>query len=403
MILTILSYGMGVESTAILLRWVLEAETRRPPPPCPLSELLVIAAQTGNEYADTARDVERYILPLMRAHRIRFVQVARGGQHESDGIVVLSDTEGPDRVYVDGAYRLSDELERNGTVPPYSAEHRCSLKFKAWVIEQWLTANVRLPARHAFGYNAAETERVARSEAAFRERIAFGFNSDESARVARSRRYNTPTRTAFYPLVDWCWDRNRCQEYIVRQLGIVWKRSACVFCPFNNLNDNAISRHKEHPQKVGDALLLEHVSLALNPRATLYRDRSLIQITIDSGNRPALDAYRERLAGKSWAVYRVRRIYSRKAKADRAVERVAVYPTATEAVQCLNVISASRAIQIEELRGIKYVFLEKRSETVFPCREEYFVAAPAVVEEKARFGLAWFEKKWTALQMELAF
>jgi hypothetical protein len=163
-------------------------------------------------------------------------------------------------VYVDGVYRLS--------VPTYSAEHRCSLKFKAWVIEQRLTANVRLPARHTFGYNAAETERVARSEAAFRERIAFGFNRDESARVARSRRYNTPTRTAFYPLVDWGWDRNWCQEYIVRQLGIVWKRSACAFCPFNNLNDNTISRHKEHPQKAGDALLLEHVSLALNPRAT---------------------------------------------------------------------------------------------------------------------------------------
>jgi hypothetical protein len=165
-----------------------------------------------------------------------------------------------------------------------------------------------------------------------------------------------------------------------------------MFCPFNNLNDNAISRRKEHLQKVGDALLLEQVSLALNPRATRYRDCSLIQITIDSENQPALDAYRERLAGKPWVVYRVRRIYSRKAKADRAVERVAVYPTATEAMQYLNVISASRAIQMEELPGIKYVFLEKRSETVFPCREEYFVVAPAIVDKKARYGLGWFEK-----------
>jgi hypothetical protein len=158
MIVTILSYGMGVESTAILLRCVLEADTR----PCGLNELLVISAQAGNEYADTGHDVEKYVLPLMRAHRIRYVQVARGGQREADGIVVLSDTAEPYRVHLDGAYKLSDELERNGTVPTYSAEHRCSLKFKAWVIEQWLTANVRLPARHALGYNSAETERVAR-------------------------------------------------------------------------------------------------------------------------------------------------------------------------------------------------------------------------------------------------
>jgi hypothetical protein len=110
--------------------------------------------------------------------------------------------------------------------------------------------------------------------------------------VARSRSYNTPTRTAFCPLVEWGWDRDRCEGYILTQLGVVWKRSACVFCPFNALNDKAISRHKEHPQSVGDALMLEHVSLALNPRATLYRDRSLIQITIESGNQLALAAYR---------------------------------------------------------------------------------------------------------------
>ncbi len=399
MTVTILSYGMGVESTAILLRWVFEADTR----PCELNELLVISAQTGNEYADTGRDVEKYVLPLMRAHRIRYVQVARGGQREADGVVVLSDTVEPHRVRLDGAYKLSEELERNGTVPTYSAEHRCSLKFKAWVIEQWLTANVRLPARHAFGYNSAETERVARSEAAFRERIAFGFNRDESERVARSRSYNTATRTAFYPLVEWGWDRNRCQEYILSQLGVIWKRSACVFCPFNALNDSAISRHREHPQSVGDALMLEHVSLALNPRATLYKDRSLIQITIESGNRPAVDTYRQKLNSKQWAVYRVRRIYSRKAKADRAVEQAAVFATASEAVDRLRAISASSGIPIEELRGINYVILERRSETVFPCREEYFVAAPAVVEEKARYGLPWFDRKWSALQMELAF
>jgi hypothetical protein len=52
---------------------------------------------------------------------------------------------------------------------------------------------------------------------------------------------------------------------------------------------------------------------------------------------------------------------------------------------------------VDQLRGIHYVFLERRSETVFPCCEEYFVAAPAVVEEKARYGLPWFERKWIAL------
>ena len=92
----------------------LEPETRRP---CDLRDLIVITAQTGNEYPDTGRDVERHILPLLRQHGIRFVQLARHGHLEADGITVLSDTRQPTTVYLDGDYRLSDELRKNGTVP----------------------------------------------------------------------------------------------------------------------------------------------------------------------------------------------------------------------------------------------------------------------------------------------
>jgi hypothetical protein len=110
---TILSYGMGVESTAILLRWCFEEDTR----PCPLDRLVVITAQVGNEYKDTCRDVEMYVLPMMRRHRIRFVQVARHGHWEADGIRILDDSREPIQVFLDGDYKLSDELKRNGTVP----------------------------------------------------------------------------------------------------------------------------------------------------------------------------------------------------------------------------------------------------------------------------------------------
>ena len=39
---TILSYGVGVESTTILVRWLEDASVR----PCPLDELLVITEHT---------------------------------------------------------------------------------------------------------------------------------------------------------------------------------------------------------------------------------------------------------------------------------------------------------------------------------------------------------------------
>ena len=41
---TILSYGMGVESTAILVRWLKEPASR----PCSLDRLIVLTAMTGD-------------------------------------------------------------------------------------------------------------------------------------------------------------------------------------------------------------------------------------------------------------------------------------------------------------------------------------------------------------------
>jgi hypothetical protein len=390
---------MGVESTSILLRWCFEESVR----PCPLDELIVLVAQTGDEHLDTGRDVENYILPLVRAHRIRFVQVARGGPREADGIRVLSDTREPYHIHLEGAYRLSDELRRNGTVPQYSSQHRCSLKFKAFVLEKWLAENIRGTARHAFGYNCDESARIARSEAAQHERIAFGFNAEETERVERSKTYNTLTRTAFYPLVEWGWNRVRCAEYIRSRIGREWRRSACTFCPFSKLDDAAIARQREYPEQIGDALMLEHVSLSLNPRATLYRDRSLLEVVNAASNAPALESYQRKLATSPWAVYRVRRVYSSRAKADGAIECDAKFPSAAEALAHLHSVAATRKIAIAEMRGIQFAFVERRSASEFPCREEYFVAAPALVEEKARYGLPWFEAKWSAVQLQLVF
>lgn len=394
---TILSYGMGVESTALLLRWSLEPETR----PCSLEELVVITAQVGDEYKDTGRDVENHVLPLMRHRRIRYVQVARHGHLESDGVSVLDDSRQPTRVFLDGDYRLSDELKRNGTVPQYGGVHRCALKFKAWVIEEWLDANIRARARHAIGYNADETGRITRSEYAFRERVVFGFNADETGRVNRSCEYNTISREAFYPLLEWGWNRQRCLDYIQSILGVVWRKSACVFCPFNALRGDAIERHREHPVQVGNAMCLEHMSLTLNPRGMLYKGRSLIQITQDAGNHAAIEQYRRNLEAENWALYRVRRIYSGPGKADRAVEKLADFSGQRPAWDSLRDMSIRLGIPVEQYRGIHYVWCERRSETRFPTREEFLTVGPARVENKARYGLNWFEQRWSALQLRL--
>ena len=56
---------------------------------------------------------------------------------------------------------------------------------------------------------------------------------------------------------------------------------------------------------------------------------------------------------------------------------------------------------MERLRDIPYVWRERRSETLFPTREDFLTVAPAAVDEKARYGVVWFEQKWSALQLRL--
>lgn len=403
---TILSYGMGVESSAILVRWLEEPTVR----PCDLSKLVVISAQTGDEYTDTQRDIEVHILPRLRAHNVRFVQVARSGRHQKDGITVLSDSRETTRLHIEGHYKLSDELRAAGTVPQFAGEHICSLKFKAWVIERWLAENIGAPSLHAFGYNAEETKRVLKSEEANARRIAFGFNSAEIKRVARAISYDTAARQSFYPLVEWGWTRQACIDYLRATLGITWRKSACVYCPFTSLKDDAIERHKEHPDQVADALMLEHLSLSLNPRGQLYRDHTLVAITDSSGNQIATDAFRGKLDTAPWAIYRVRRIYragkdsdgtsreDRKGNVIRAVERISPPTERQAAIEKLRNLPGQ--MDTVERHGITYVYRQRCAET-FPTKEEFLVAMPAVVESKARYGLEWFEEQWDAPQLSL--
>jgi hypothetical protein len=304
-------------------------------------------------------------------------------------------------------------FDKAGSLPQFAGEHICSLKFKVWVIESWLRDYYsHSAALHAFGYNADETKRVAKSIAADEKRMAFGFNSEEPKRVQRARQYDSPTRTSIFPLVEWGWTREDCLTYLKDQFGIVWMKSACCFCPFNALKADAIERHKAHPEQVADALMLEHVSLSLNPRGMLYRDKSLIQITMASGNQPALNSFAQKLDASPWSLYRVRRVYKakkgedgrpqedKKGQAIRAVEKLETFPGPAAARTELTRL-AQRLGLAEESKGlISYVYVQRRAET-YPAREDFYVAAPSVVETKARYGIPRFEEQWSAAQGNL--
>ena len=334
----------------------------------------------------------------MRRHRVRYVQVARAGHLEADGIKVLSDTRQPFEIHLQGAYTLQEELSAAGTVPQFSGERRCSLKFKAWVIETWLARELGGQSyRHALGYNVDEQSRIAKSERAFagREpetvRVAFGFNYDEESRIARAAKYDTALRQGWYPLAAWQWSRERCLEYLKAMTGETWRKSACVYCPFNALKADGLARMRQFPEQVAEALMLEYQSLALNPRGTLYRDRTLHSIIASDHHTEALRHFQKRLEAAEYALYRVRRIYRAPGQADRAVEKLM---TGSRAEMMSLFEKASTHLNVRVEHDIFYGYVREREADRYPSVEEFFVVALAAVESKTRHGFEWFEARW---------
>lgn len=402
----VMSNGLGVESVAILLRWLLEPETRD----FDLEQLIVVTAMVGAEWPDTASDFERYLLPLFRQHQVRFVQVARKGHLEKDGIVTLDDSRSAERLCIGGAYTLTEELESAGTVPQYGSEHRCSLKFKAFVIESWMEQELAGLVRHTFGYNCEELVRVAKCDSAMAARVSFGFNADEVDRVALGQQYDTPARLSHYPLVAWGWNREKCLEYIYDKLGVHWRKSACRYCPFARITPEHIARQKQFPAETAMAMFTERLSLAMNQRGQLYKSQPLYQIVLESGNRAAIEAFNQRLNEARWAVYRVRRIYkagrikdgagtidaNKKGNVDRCVERLESFATAAEANARLQELAETLGSTPYKAHDLVYAHIRRR-ESTYPTTEEFLVAAPANVETKARHGVEDFDHKWTTM------
>ena len=415
--IVIQSHGMGVESQAILERWVAEPASR---PFVTWDQLIVVTAQVGEEHKnDTIRDCEARMLPLLREHGVRFVEVARRGFLEEDGIVVLQDTRQPEKLHPDGAFSLGNYLLRSGTVPQFGGpSHKCAQKFKAFVIETWLSFEFQhlkelAPVYHVFGYNADEVVRTVKSDHHINRHNAdrdipapktplmvFGFNSDEGVRTERAMKYDGPHRIGHYPLDEWGWNRQKCIDYIAERSGISWRKSHCGFCPFcaeaSKGEAGAVTRWEESPVETARGLLVEYNSLCFNPRGTLYRDRALVDVITRVKSEAALVEFAKLLEGVPWALYRVRRIYTAKGKAMRYVERLTPDQARAFADSSLRGVVDRDAPQAakQTMRGIDYWMFAEREEGTYPAREGFYVVAPAFMDDKLRGQPEKFNERW---------
>lgn len=393
----VLSYGLGVDSTALLLRWLTEPESRD----FDLDRLLVVTAMTGDEWPRTAALVEEHILPRLREAGVRYAQVARAGSSEADEIEVLDDTTEPRWVFAAGAYKLSDELTAAGTIPQSGGNRICSMKSKGFPIDKYLELHAPDATRHAFGYEAGETSRADKCEEQMAGRLVFGFESTEEGRARRATEYDTPHRVAEFPLIEWGWNREDCQRFIERITGVPdWPKSACVYCPFalgsKDGRERTLLRYDTRIEALMQTLILERRAICLNPRQGLIAGDRLIALITARRRQQALAFWLE-LYRTPHAVYEVRRLWRAKRKNPLRVANtnrdLRVLATGSRQACVWHVRSLGA---VDRADGIERVYLLRAGETL-PRREHFIVAGPAGAIEKS---LPSFPHWWAEAEHE---
>jgi hypothetical protein len=371
------SYGMGADSTAALYRTLVDPACRPPELLPDLSNLIVMIAQTGDEWSDTIRLVEQHMLPAFRRFRVRVVEVARAGPAEADGIVILQDTRRPVRLHANpvehGFFALSEEHRRNGVMPQLGGRRLCSAKAKGFPLDTWR--------KLALGHR--------------RYVHAVGFNRDEGARISGDASVTMGgRREPIYPVHEWNWSRQDCIDYLWRVFGVVWPKSLCRQCCFAGSRTGwpaQLARYQAYPVEAAPHVVDEFVTVALNKESGLFGPNDTLSGRLERDHAgEVLRLARRRAQGMTWALYRVRRLFWAPAQAWRSVHQLRQGEPSTVRAT-LRELAEALGLSLRADAGLPRLWLAERTPDVYPALEEFLVAAPAQAVDKQRRG---FEARW---------
>lgn len=291
-----LSLGMGIDSVALLMNWILDAESRD----FDLSQLVIVTAMTGEENEITEQLMDRYVLPVMRREGLRYVQICRAGQLKRHGYVVLDDSRDPQQMHMVGPWRLSDELRTAGTLPSVrDGFHWCSERAKGDPLDWWVADHMPAGYRHVTGYALGEEKRSTK---------------DVKARLDKERRGKAKPCIPNHPLQTWKWDRQRCAEELWKVFKVEYPRSCCACCPFQSTaggRPELLARWRSNPLSTARTLIIEATSLALNPRIGLFgTGDTAFDLVRRERLGEVMEAYHQlRAAEPAWDLVEVRRAF----------------------------------------------------------------------------------------------
>ena len=216
---TILSYGGGTNSTALLLEWVRKDK--------PLDA--VIFADTGSEMPHTYDFIKKYIEPYCKEKELPYHAVYYKAGPKVKG-VLSGDWEGGQGVSIYDYYSFNDKI-------PAIMNRMCTDKFKRQPIHKLLKEKYP-DAIQLIGIDAGETKRAKRIQDP---------ETGEWISLYPDKKY---------PLIEWGIDREGCLEIIKAQGWPSPEKSGCYFCPFQN-KPSWLKLYKTYPDLFNKALEMD--------------------------------------------------------------------------------------------------------------------------------------------------
>ncbi len=209
--LTVLSYGIGQDSWAILAKLALDPDFRNKYAP---GDLLVIAADTGNEHPETYAHCE-YTKEFCRQHGIEFVHLTKDmGFH------------------TESWQTLQFYFKAKGNIASKAYPKTCTDNLKIKPIYKFLDHYVG----EKYGFKAGRKAGIKSFAATHGNiRVLIGIAKGEERRLGATDPHAWQSSIdKVYPLIDIGYGRKECQDYLRRVDLPVPPPSNCVFCPFKN-------------------------------------------------------------------------------------------------------------------------------------------------------------------------
>lgn len=194
MTLNVISYGGGVQSTALV---VLAAQGIIDYP-------VALFSNVGDDSEDPASldYVRNVAIPWAAERGVEIIELQRTNRHGEPTETIYERLVNMDHRSIGIPVRMSNGAPGNRT---------CTSEYKIKVVAKWLRQ-----------HGATKTDKAT---------VAIGISTDEIQRA--SNRQPIAYETVTYPLLDLGIDRSRCAT-IIRDAGLpVPPKSSCFFCPFH--------------------------------------------------------------------------------------------------------------------------------------------------------------------------